>query len=158
ATPSARRHAPPRKRPRYRPRLEALEDRWLPSQVSLSVTSLADSGPGTLRAAILTADAGKLSDKFTINFAVTGTIALQSPLPDLSISFAIRGPGASSLTGEGAAGASFSSAIVAVDAGQTASLAGLTIANGNAGGIANNGTLTVSACTVSGNSVPLFGA
>jgi hypothetical protein len=45
----------------------------------LTVSSLADSGPGTLRAAILAADAGSHSDKFTIGFSVTGTIALQTP-------------------------------------------------------------------------------
>jgi predicted outer membrane repeat protein len=151
---SGRCNRSPRKRAIYRRRLEALEDRWLPSQISLSVTSLADSGPGSLRAAILTADAGSHSDKFTISFAVTGTIDLQSPLPDLNNNITIQGPGASSLTVERAAGASFSSAIVTVDSGQTASLSGLTAANGNAGGIVNDGTLTVSGCTISGNSVP----
>jgi predicted outer membrane repeat protein len=132
--------------------LEALEDRWLPSQIGLTVSSLADSGPGTLRAAILTADAGKASDQFTIGFGVNGTIDLQSPLPDLNASITIQGPGASSLTVERAAGASLSFAIVTVDAGQTASLSGLTIANGNVGGVVNSGTLSISSCVVSGNS------
>jgi predicted outer membrane repeat protein len=144
SSPSGRRHRSPGKRPTFRPRLEALEDRWLPSQVGLTVNSLADSGPGTLRAAIQTADAGSPSDKFTIGFSVTGTIDLQSPLPDLNNTIAIQGPGASSLTVERATGFSFASAIVTVDAGQTASLSGLTVANGNEGGIFNNGgTLTV---------------
>src|SRR5262245_7617566 len=132
----------------FRPRLEELEDRWLPSQVGLTVTSLADSGPGSLRAAVQTADAGSHSDKFTIGFAVTGTIDLQSPLPDLNNNIAIQGPGASSLTVERSVGVSFSSAILTVDAGQTASLSGLTIANGNEGGIVNDGTLTVANCAV----------
>src|SRR5262249_49727635 len=118
----------------------------------LSVSSLVDSGPGSLRAAILAADAGSHSDKFTIGFGVTGTIDLQSPLPDLNNSIAIQGPGAGSLIVERAAGASFASAIVTVDGGRTASLSGLTVAAGNAGGIFNNGTLTMSGCTVSGNS------
>src|SRR5262249_12852988 len=107
---SGRRQRSRGQRPTCRPRLEALEDRWLPSQVGLTVTSLADSGPGTLRAAILTADAGSHSDKFTIGFSVSGTIDLQSPLPDLNNSITIQGPGASSLTVERAAGFSFSSA------------------------------------------------
>jgi hypothetical protein len=144
------------RRPRatFRPRLEALEDRWLPSQIGLTVTSLADSGPGTLRAAILTADAGSHSDKFTIDFAMNGTIDLHSPLPDLNNSIAIQGPGASSLVVvERAAGYSFTSAIVTVDLGQTVTLSGLTIANGNAGGIFNNGgTLTVANSAVVNNS------
>jgi hypothetical protein len=136
---------------RFRPGLEELEDRWLPSQVGLTVTSLADSGPGTLRAAIQTADAGSHSDKFTIGISVTGTINLDSPLPDLNNSIAIQGPGAANLTVERAAGASFASAILTVDAGQNASLSGLTIANGNDGGIINYGALTVLGCIVSGN-------
>src|SRR5262249_48333685 len=65
-------HGPPRQRSRFRPQLEALEDRWLPSQIGLTVTSLADSGTGTLREAIQIADAGSHSDKFTISFARTG--------------------------------------------------------------------------------------
>jgi hypothetical protein len=73
--------------------VEALEDRRLLSQVNLTVSSLADSGPGTLRAAIVAADAGKPSDKFTIGFSMTGTVDLQSPLPDLNNNIAIQGPG-----------------------------------------------------------------
>ncbi len=138
---------------RFRPRLEVLEDRWLPSQIGLTVTSLADSGPDTLRAAILTADMGSPKDRFAIGFAVKGTIALQTPLPDLNNSIAIQGPGAGSLTVERAVGFSFTSAILSVDTGQTASLSGLTIANGNSGGIFNEGTLTVSGCTLSGNAI-----
>ena len=142
---------------RFHPRLEGLEDRWLPSQLGLTVSSLADSGPATLRSAILTANAGSHSDKFTINFGVTGKIDLQTPLPDLNGSIAIQGPGAASLTVERAAGVLFSSAIVTVDAGRTASLTGLTIANGNACGIENDGTLTVVNCAVVNNS-GFFGA
>jgi hypothetical protein len=136
---------------RFYPRLEGLEDRWLPSQLGLTVSSLADSGPGTLRSAILTANAGGHADKFTISFGVTGTIDLQTPLPDLNHSIAIQAPGAASLTVERAAGASFASAIVTVDAGQSASLCGLAIANGSAGGIENDGTLTVVNCAVVNN-------
>src|SRR5262249_29963412 len=111
---------------------------------------------------ILAADAGSHSDQFTIDFAVSGTIDLESPLPDLANTIAVNGPGADSLTVERDASVSFSSAIVTVDAGQSASLSGLTIANGevdispNASGILNNGTLTVSDCTISGNSLPVF--
>jgi hypothetical protein len=147
-----RRSASVRKRSSFRPRLEALEDRWLPSQVGLTVTSLADSGPGTLRAAILSADAGSQRDGFRIGFAVDGTIDLQTPLPDLNNSIAIQGPGATSLAVERAAGFSFTSAIVKVDAGQTASLSGLTIANGNEGGIFVFGTLSLAGCDITGNS------
>jgi hypothetical protein len=157
---SRKRHESPRRRPSFKPTLDALEDRWVPSQIGLSVTSLADSGSGSLRAAINTADIGSQNDQYTIGFAVKGTIDLQTPLPALNNSIAIQGAGAGSLTVERAAGASFSSAIVTVDAGQSASLSGFTIANGdnlsvtfsNGGGIANRGVLTVSGCTLSGNS------
>jgi hypothetical protein len=136
----------------YRLRLEALEDRWLPSQLGLTVTSLADSGPDTLRAAILTANAGSPSDKFTINFGATGTINLQNPLPDLNHSINLQGPGASSLTIEPAAGVSFATAIVTVDPGQTVTMSGLAVANGNAGGIYSEAaTLTVANCAVVDN-------
>jgi hypothetical protein len=84
---------------------------------------------------------------------VAGTIDLLSPLPDLNAGITLQGPGASSLTVERAAGASSAFAILGVEAGQSASLSGLTIANGNGGGISNDGgTLTVSGCTISGNS------
>ncbi len=136
----------------FLPRLEALDERVVPAQVSLTVSSLADAGAGSLRAAILAADAGSHSDKFTIGFAVSGTIDLQSPLPDLNNSIAVQGPGAGALTVERAAGATFASAIVTVDGGQAASLSGLMIANGDAGGIRNNGTLSVSNSALSGNS------
>jgi hypothetical protein len=59
---------------------------------TLTVTSLADSGPGTLRAAIQTADASQ-SGNFTIDFAVTGKVDLQSVLPDLANNISIKGPG-----------------------------------------------------------------
>ena len=159
SNPSERRRRDGAAHPRatFRPRLEVLEDRWLPAQIGLTVSSLADSGPGTLRAAILTADAGSPSDKFTVGFTVTGTIDLQSPLPELNNTIAIEGPGASSITVERATGASFGTAIVTVDAGKTASLSGLTVANGNAGGIVNNGMLTVTASTVSGNTAQFGG-
>src|SRR5262249_6172549 len=113
---------------------------------------------GTLRDAILTADAGSHSDKFTIGFSVDGTIDLHTPLPDLNNSIAIQGPGATTLTVERAAGYSFSSALFTVDAGQTASLSGLTVAKGNAGGIFNYGTLTVANSALVNNSAQAGGA
>jgi hypothetical protein len=127
---------------RFHPSGEALEGRALLAQIGLTVTSLADSGPGTLRAAILTADAGSHSDKFTIGFAsaVTGTIELQSSLPILTNGVTIQGPGLSSLTVERAAGFVFNGTIFGIDVGQTVTLSGLTVANGSSGGIGNWGT------------------
>jgi hypothetical protein len=158
--------------PRFRPRVEALEDRWLPSQVSLVVTSLADTAPGTppapgtLRAAIQTADAGSHSDKFTINFAVAGTIDLQSPLPSLTNNINIDGPGASSLTVERAAGATFPSGSGGMffvtpqttpggaAGGPTVTISGLTVANSDDTGVGvyDYCTLTLTNCKVVNNS------
>ncbi len=71
--------------------LEALETRALLS--TLLVSSAADSGPGTLRAAIEQANLDTAGD--TISFApgVTGTITLSSALPDLSTDVNLDGPG-----------------------------------------------------------------
>jgi hypothetical protein len=132
----------------FRPRLEVLECGDVPS--TLTVTNNLDSGPGSLRADIATAHAGD-----TIVFAPSldgHTITLTCGVLDINKNLTIQGPGASSLTVEQATGASFSSAIFTVDFGQTASLAGLKIANGSAGGIVSNSPLTVSGCTLSGNS------
>ena len=65
---------------RRRPRVETLEDRLVPA--SYHVTSLLDDGsPGTLRDAILQANANPGPD--TIDFQVSGTITIDesSPLP-----------------------------------------------------------------------------
>ncbi len=56
-----------------KPVLETLEGRSLLS--TLTVTSLADAGPGTLRAIVASSVAGD-----TVNFAITGTIHLASPI------------------------------------------------------------------------------
>jgi len=111
-----------------------------------------DSGTGSLRATISSASPGD-----TIAFAsgVTGTItlsAISGPL-DITQNLDIEGPGAGKLTisGNGA-----SQVFVVANASITATIAGLTIADGFApvfgGGIANRGTLTVTNCTLSGNS------
>ncbi|HBI44525.1 MAG TPA: hypothetical protein DDY78_16990, partial [Planctomycetales bacterium] len=52
----ASRPAPPRKRPTFRPRLEALEERYLLS--TLMVLNTNDSGAGSLRADIAAAHNG----------------------------------------------------------------------------------------------------
>src|SRR5215470_8711664 len=75
------------------PRLTVLEDRTVPS--TFNVISLADTGPGTLRA-------GVASGADTIRFApgLHGTIPLASEIA-ISANLTIDGPGANQLTVSG---------------------------------------------------------
>ncbi|MCA9985114.1 MAG: hypothetical protein KDE59_12495, partial [Anaerolineales bacterium] len=60
---------------------------------SITVTQTGDSGPGSLRAAILEANSQPGTDHISI--VVTGTLQLLSPLPEITDEVAISGPGAS---------------------------------------------------------------
>jgi hypothetical protein len=134
--------------------LESLEDRTVLSSVTLHVTSLEDSGAGTLRDAIETAN-GDTSQDYTIDFSVTGTIDLETALPSLAGTIALNGPGAEALTVERdpSAGADFG--IISVSPAAVVTLSSLTIANGSAatggGGIDNGGTLNASGIVVANN-------
>jgi hypothetical protein len=133
---------------RFRPRLEALEERWLPS--TLTVTNNLDSGAGSLRADIAAAKSGD-----TIVFAPSldgKTITLTSGMLSITTGMTIQGPGASLLTISG----NHLSQVFHVTGAQPVVLSGLTISNGKGigifgSGIFNSSTLTVSQCTVSGN-------
>jgi hypothetical protein len=96
------RRTSPRRTFRRRPQLEALEDRSLPSV--LMVTNTLDAGPGSLRQAILDANANPGPDIIDFNIAGSGvqTIAVGNttglPLPIITDPVAIDGysqPGAS---------------------------------------------------------------
>src|SRR5262249_6491849 len=80
------------------PRLMALEDRTVPS--TFTVTNLADSGTGSLRVAVLAANAAPGAD--TIRFApgLRGTIPLASEIT-ITSDLTIDGPNASQLTVSG---------------------------------------------------------
>src|SRR6516164_11736300 len=82
---------------RFRPRLEALEGRWLPS--TLTVTNNLDSGRGSLRAEIAAAQSGD-----TIVFApnLNGqTITLTSGELSITKGLTIQGPGTGQVTVSG---------------------------------------------------------
>src|SRR6266699_2234152 len=120
---------------------------------TITVTSTADSGAGTLRDALASA-----SDGDTIDFSVTGTITLTSGQLVVNNSLTISGPGAANLAVNGNA----ASRIFYISSGKTVTISGLTITNGRKSGIGiesqgagilnDHATLTVSNCTITGNS------
>ena len=116
-----------------------------------SVTSLADSGPGSLRQALVDAAPGD-----TITFSVSGTIRLASELV-VDKSVAISGPGAANLTISGAG----VTRIVRV-AASGVSISGVALTEGradNGGGVSvtSTGALALSQCVVSGNTTGVGG-
>ena len=157
STVRAERLARKRDRHRLRPALLPLEDRWLLS--TFDVTSTADDGStGTLRWAVAQANAA--TSPSTIDFQLTtpATIRLtqgQLKLSNTAAATTIDGPGATLLSVSG----NHASRVFQVGPGVTASLSGLTITggavtSGSGGGLSNDGTVTLTGCTISGNSAP----
>ena len=135
-----------RRRRRLSPRLEALEDRIALS--TLTVTSGADSGTGTLRAQIAAAKSGD-----TISFAPAfdgDTIHLTSGELPIGESLSIKGPGAALLDVDAGG---FSRVFDITSASVAATISGLTVSGGKAedgGGILDQGgALTLKADTIS---------
>src|SRR5438270_4384612 len=83
----------------YRPQIEPLEGRLAPA--FLTVLNTNDSGPGSLRQALL--DANSMPEQNTILFGagVTGTIDVANQLPELSSAIDLVGPGPASLIVQG---------------------------------------------------------
>jgi hypothetical protein len=153
--------------PRFRPRLEVLEGRDVPS--TLTVTNTLDNGKGSLRYEIAHASKNSL-----IVFAPSldgQTITLTSGELDITKGMTIEGPGADKLTISGG----HHSRVFAVNASTSVTVSGLTISDGTAfpsnlaipfwgdgGGILNLSTLVLAGCTVSNNDAigdiaPAFG-
>ncbi len=126
---------------------------------TLSVTSIADSGPGTLRAALLASNDGD-----TISFSVTGKITLTAGELLVSKNVNILGPGPDNLAVDG----NRTNRVFHVGSNAVVMISGLTIirgqtdvppGTGGGGGIFNDhATLTISNCVVSANSSRGFGA
>lgn len=100
------------------------------------VTTTDDSGPGSLRQAILSAEASPGPDVITFNLSYPATIAILSTLPDISTAIDIQGPGPADLVIEG--NNTFRAFDVA--AGGNLTLSGVDIA---ASGIVNSGVLVI---------------
>jgi hypothetical protein len=123
---------------------------------TITVTSTADSGAGTLRDALATATDG---DTITFSLPVPATITLTTGELRVAHSVDIVGPGADKLAVDGnAAGRVFH-----IGSGSTVNMSGLTITHGysngencpdgcGAGILNDQATLTIDQCTVSGNS------
>jgi hypothetical protein len=151
---SGRRSGPPAGR--FRPRLEALEERWLPS--TLTVTSLADDGSsGTLRSQIA---AAKNNDTIVFDPSLVGqTIQLTQGELALNKNLDIEGPGYKSSPVY--ISANPTSRVFDILGGATVTLANnLWIENnengrvaGQGGDIYNAGNLTLKGCLVSGGKV-----
>jgi hypothetical protein len=128
------------------------------------VTNTNDSGDGSLRAAIIAANARTGAD--TIPLEVTGTINLQSALQVIFDPVEIVGPGAAQLEVRRSAVADFSIFAISADTGPS-SIAGLTVSNGGGtlsgafaqgGGVRNGeGSLTLTGVVVRDNEAVVEG-
>jgi hypothetical protein len=131
--------------------VEALEDRWAPA--TLTVLNASDSGPGSLRDAIQTANQASVADTIIFDPALGGkTITLTSGELLITSALTISGPGADRLTIDGG----HASRIFEIGGGATVTLSGLKIANGfdplgGGGAIRNDGDLTIDACWLDSN-------
>ncbi len=76
-----------------------------------TVTNTNDAGPGSLRQAVLDANANPGPDEILFDSSVSGTVGLSSGALDIDDSLVVSGPGADELTLDGAG----ASAIFAVD-------------------------------------------
>ena len=81
---------------RFVPRFDVLEGRALPS--TFTVLNLADSGAGSLRQAILDAEANPGADVVAFAKGVKGTITLTSGELGITSDLTVSGPGANTLT------------------------------------------------------------
>jgi predicted outer membrane repeat protein len=109
---------------------------------TITVTNTNDSGPGSLRQALVNANNGD-----TIDFAVTGTIQLTSEGILIARNVTISGPGADQLAIDG----NQAEFVLSVSPQITAAISGLTVRNGYFGIYNQQGRLSVSNCVVSGN-------
>jgi hypothetical protein len=111
---------------------------------TITVTNTNDSGPGSLRQALTTANDGD-----TVTFAVTGTITLTSGGLPVTKNLTISGPGADELSIDG----NQALLVFGIFPDETAAISGLSIKNGQIGVWNEQATLALSNCVVNLNSV-----
>jgi predicted outer membrane repeat protein len=122
---------------------------------TITVTNTNDSGPGSLRQAVLDANATPGAD--VIQVTAVGVIHLLSPLPVIGEETAIQGPGAGQLAIDGSG-----SFRVLESTAVPLTIADLTVQNGRpasgeGGGIRSLGTLALSNVAVLSNTGPIGG-
>ncbi len=136
---------------RFAPRLEGLEGRTVPA--TFTVRNLADAGAGSLRQAVLDANAAPGADVIRFAPAARGTVTLTSGELAITDDVRIDGPGAGRLAVSG----NDTSRVFNIAAGADVAIDDLTVTRGRAllqgGGIRNAGTLTLSHAVVSDNVV-----
>ena len=127
---------------------------------TFTVTNTNDSGPGSLRQAVLDANAAMTADSivFDASFQTKRTITLLTTIalsPTPADNLTITGPGASFLTITTSANISiFSNGNINAPGG-TVSISGLTLTQGFQGAITNFGSMTVANAVFSANSVAI---
>jgi hypothetical protein len=141
-----------------------------PAHGQTVVSNLADAGAGSLRSAIVYADA-HTGSTITFKAGLSGTITLASSLPSITAAMTIEGPGVAKLAVDG--NASAYTAFTVAAPGLSVAISGLTAQNCSSGvdvsagslnmfncavkgctdcGIAIDDTATITDCTISGNS------
>jgi parallel beta-helix repeat protein len=122
---------------------------------ALTVTNLNDSGTGSLRAAIVAANAAPIGTQSTIDFAVSGTVALQSDLPPIARSVVIDATTAPGHQTGGAPSVELNcngnAGLVFAPGSDNSQLLGVALGDASGNGV----TLDSSAITLAGNYIGL---
>jgi hypothetical protein len=134
----------------FRPRLESLERRLTPT--TYTVSSLADSGDGSLRAAITSANGDSTPDE--IDFSVAGVIKLTSDsLPTITNTVKIDGTTAPGFAGAPVVEIDCNGALGLTLTGSSSILSSLSIVHAGGAGVTLRGTVTELSRTGSGMTI-----